>query len=67
MKKLIVNADDFGLHEEINKGIIKGYQEGFITSTSLMCSASAFEHAVALAKEITLLRNADVFNFILTT
>ena len=51
MKNLIVNADDFGLHEEINKGIIKGYQEGFITSTSLMCSAPAFEHAVALAKE----------------
>ena len=51
MKKLIVNADDFGLHEEINKGIIKGYQEGFITSTSLMCSAPAFENAVALAKE----------------
>ena len=51
MKKLIVNADDFGLHEEINKGIIKGYQEGFITSTSLLCSAPAFEHAVALAKE----------------
>jgi hopanoid biosynthesis associated protein HpnK len=51
MKKLIVNADDFGLHEEINKGIIKGYQEGFVTSTSLMCSAPAFENAVALAKE----------------
>ena len=51
MKKLIVNADDFGLHEEINKGIIKGFQEGFITSTSLMCSAPAFENAVALAKE----------------
>ena len=51
MKKLIVNADDFGLHEEINKGIIKGFKEGFITSTSLMCSAPAFENAVALAKE----------------
>ena len=51
MKSLIVNADDFGLHEEINKGIIKGYQEGFITSTSLMCSAPAFEEAVALAQQ----------------
>lgn len=51
MKKLIVNADDFGLHSEINKGIIKGYRDGFITSTSLMCSAPAFEEAVALAKE----------------
>lgn len=51
MKQLIVNADDFGLHTEINKGIIKGYQEGFITSTSLMCSAPAFDEAVALAKD----------------
>ena len=51
MKRLIVNADDFGLHIEINKGIIKGYQEGFITSTSLMCSAPAFEDAVALARQ----------------
>ena len=51
MKKLIVNADDFGLHTLINQGIIKGYREGFITSTSLMPSAPAFAEAVALAKE----------------
>lgn len=51
MKYLIVNADDFGLHESINAGIIKGYQEGLITSTSLMCSAEAFDDAVKLAKE----------------
>ena len=50
MKQLIVNADDFGLHTEINKGIIKGYQEGIITSTSIMPSAPAFEEAVELAK-----------------
>lgn len=49
MKQLIVNADDFGLHTQINKGIIKGFQEGFITSTSLMCSAPAFAEAVELA------------------
>lgn len=51
MRYLIVNADDFGLHQDINRGIIKGFQEGFITSTSLMCSAPCFEQAVALAKE----------------
>lgn len=50
MKRFIVNADDFGLHTEINKGIIKGYQEGFITSTSIMPSAPAYEEAVELAK-----------------
>ena len=49
MKQLIVNADDFGLHKDINRGIIKGYQEGFITSTSLMVSAPACEEAVELA------------------
>ena len=31
MKSLIVNADDFGLHTEINRGIIKGYQLGRTT------------------------------------
>lgn len=51
MKQLIVNADDFGLHLLINAGIIKGYQEGFITSTSLMPSAPCWQEAVRLAKE----------------
>ena len=51
MKQLIVNADDFGLHPLINAGIIKGHQEGFITSTSLMPSALCWQEAVRLAKE----------------
>lgn len=50
MKKIIVNADDFGLHPLINEGIIKGYTEGFITSTSLMPSAPYWREAVELAK-----------------
>ncbi len=50
MKNLIINADDFGLHEYINAGIVKGFSEGVITSTSLMCSAQAFDDAVELAK-----------------
>lgn len=49
MKKLIINADDFGLHQEINKGIIKAFEEGVLTSTTLMCSAPAFEDAVSRA------------------
>lgn len=51
MKQLIVNADDFGLHPLINAGVIKGYQEGFITSTSLMPSAPCWQEAVRLAKD----------------
>ena len=55
MKQLIINADDFGLHPLINKGIIEGHRRGMITSTSLMPSAPAFEEAVQLAKETPLL------------
>ena len=49
MKQLIINADDFGLHETVNLGIIHGHIAGFITSTTIMASGKAFEHAVTLA------------------
>ena len=51
MKKLIVNADDFGLHSEVNRGIIKGYQQGCIRSTSLMHTGAAVEEAAELARK----------------
>ncbi|WP_378956323.1 ChbG/HpnK family deacetylase [Pelosinus sp. sgz500959] len=50
MKHLIINADDFGLHETVNLGIIQGYTTGIITSTTIMASGKAFEHAVGLAE-----------------
>jgi len=49
MKSLIINADDFGLHETVNLGIIHGFTVGCITSTTIMASGNAFEHAVTLA------------------
>lgn len=49
MKQLIINADDFGLNETVNEGIIKGYTAGIVTSTTLMPSGNAFEHATTLA------------------
>ena len=51
MKKLIINADDFGLHPLINKGIIEGYQKGMITSTSIMPGAPYFKEAANLAAQ----------------
>ncbi len=50
-KKIIFNADDFGLTEGINNGIIYAYQRGIVTRASIMASGSAFEHAVSLAKQ----------------
>ncbi len=50
MKYLIVMADDFGLAESINDGIVKAYKEGIVTDLNFLPSGEAFEHAVGLAK-----------------
>jgi len=51
VKELIVNADDFGLSSGANRAIIKAWQEGVLTSASLMVGGSAFAEAVSLARE----------------
>lgn len=48
--QLIVNGDDFGACEAVNLAIIKAFDEGILTSCSLMVAGSAFEQAVELAK-----------------
>lgn len=47
---MIINGDDFGFSSEVNHAIIKAYQEGILTSTSLMVTGAAFAEAVTLAK-----------------
>src|SRR5512141_57922 len=51
MKRLIVNADDFGLTTGVNRAIIECHQRGIVTSATLMANSAAFEDAVALAKQ----------------
>lgn len=51
MKKLIVNADDFGYRSLINKGIIYAHQNGLVKSTSMLVDRDAFDEAVILAKD----------------
>ncbi|HWF37206.1 MAG TPA: ChbG/HpnK family deacetylase [Candidatus Acidoferrales bacterium] len=50
MKRLILNADDFGLTRGVNQGIIRAHQHGILTSTTLMATAPEFEDACALAR-----------------
>lgn len=50
-RRLIVNADDFGLSEAVNRGIIRAHRDGIVTSASLMACGSAFDHAVELARQ----------------
>jgi hopanoid biosynthesis associated protein HpnK len=50
VKRLIVNADDFGLSESVNCGILRAHVHGIVTSATLMATMPGFDHAVGLAK-----------------
>jgi len=47
---LIVNADDFGLTDEINRGIIEAHERGIVTSASLMVRYPAATRAAEYAR-----------------
>lgn len=48
MKKLIINADDFGYCKGVNYGIIEAHTDGVLTSTTMMANMPGFNHAVEL-------------------
>jgi predicted glycoside hydrolase/deacetylase ChbG (UPF0249 family) len=48
--RLIVNADDFGISEAVNRGIVEAHDRGIVTSTSIMATGPKFEHALELAR-----------------
>ncbi len=50
LRRLIVNADDFGRSRSINQAVIRAHNEGILTTASLMVNEPAFEEAVQLAK-----------------
>jgi len=52
LKKLVVNADDFGFTRDVNSGIVAAHREGILTATTLMANGSAFDDAVRLALEV---------------
>jgi hopanoid biosynthesis associated protein HpnK len=49
VRRLIVNADDFGFTAGINRAIVEAHTRGIVTSSTLMASGRAFEEAVRLA------------------
>ena len=52
-KRLIINADDFGLSHGITDGILLTHRKGLLTSTSLMVNQPATEYAIGRAKEVS--------------
>jgi len=49
VKRLIVNADDFGLTSGINRAIVELHHRGALTSTTLMAKAKSTLEAASLA------------------
>lgn len=48
---LVVNADDFGLTADVNRGIIEAHRSGILTATTLMANGAALDNALQLARE----------------
>ena len=51
MKRLIVNADDFGLSAEVNAGIMRAHRDGILRSASLMVAEPAARAAAEMARD----------------
>lgn len=52
MKYLIVNGDDFGISQGINRGIIEARHRGILTSASLIVNMSSSEEAARLSRDL---------------
>jgi len=52
VRRLIVNADDFGLTAGINRGIVESHTRGIVTSATLMANGRAFDDALRLADSV---------------
>jgi len=50
VKRLIVNADDFGWSEAVTSGILRAHRDGLVTSTTLMANLPGAEEALARAR-----------------
>jgi hopanoid biosynthesis associated protein HpnK len=50
LRRLIINADDFGLTRGVNQAILEAHSKGVVTSATMMANSGAYEHALQLAQ-----------------
>src|SRR5687768_4367037 len=50
--RLIVTADDVGLHPGMTEGAIRAHREGIVTACSVVANGAAFEDAVSRLREV---------------
>lgn len=51
-RKLIITADDFGLHPAVNEAVERACRDGVLTTASLMVAAPAADDAVVRARSL---------------
>jgi hopanoid biosynthesis associated protein HpnK len=51
-RRIVINADDFGICEGVNKGIVEAHCNGVLTSATIMANMPAAQQAVVLAKRL---------------
>jgi predicted glycoside hydrolase/deacetylase ChbG (UPF0249 family) len=51
MKQLVINADDFGLCESINKGILECYLKGLVSDLSFLINPEYFDESIKALKD----------------
>jgi hopanoid biosynthesis associated protein HpnK len=52
VRRLIVNADDFGVTRGVNRAIVEANEQGIVTSATLMANSRAFDSAVERAQTL---------------
>jgi len=57
-KRVVLHADDFGMNEAVNQGIITSFAEGLLTSTSILANAPAASEACAAWTRLDLERSS---------
>jgi predicted glycoside hydrolase/deacetylase ChbG (UPF0249 family) len=57
---IIVNADDFGMTQSINKAIVYCYEHGYINSASLMANMPFFDEAVDLIHKNSFIKHVGI-------
>ncbi len=54
MISLIINADDLGSNQDRDRGILKAFKQGIVTSASMLANGPSFNTAVSQVKEAEL-------------
>ncbi len=51
-RRLIVTADDVGLHRGMTEGAIRAHREGIVTACSVVANGNAFDDAIARLRDV---------------